>query len=344
MTQELENLISLALADGQLTYKEKRVLFKKAEAQGVDMDEFEMVLDGRLHQIQKNQNQGKTNLSKCPICGDTINGLSKVCPSCNFILSKPTDNAELDKSIQLLEDSLVNLKSYSKPNYFKVIKSIVLIYFSSGIYILYKKFYKKEHLFSSDDSKNFDAKVALSEKHIRSVRNNYGENSKVKKLIEELTKERDEIVSQRKKIKQRGVFIVIGIFVIISIAIALQPKSNSERIEDLITTGKIDEAKSEVSKLKNDYEKENYQEKISEFEIEKLIEVNKFDDALQKASMMNSKYKRDEATEKIIAKQVDDLILQKDFKAAKQKAALIESEYKKTEVINKIDNAEKITK
>ena len=45
---QIEKLIEMALMDGELTEKEKQVLFKKAEAMGIDLDEFEMVLDARL--------------------------------------------------------------------------------------------------------------------------------------------------------------------------------------------------------------------------------------------------------------------------------------------------------
>ena len=51
--EQLEKLIDYALADGELTEKEKQVLFKKAESMGVDLDEFEMVLDARLFEKQK---------------------------------------------------------------------------------------------------------------------------------------------------------------------------------------------------------------------------------------------------------------------------------------------------
>ena len=46
--EKLEALITAALADGVLTEKEKQILFKKAEAMGIDRDESELVLDGRL--------------------------------------------------------------------------------------------------------------------------------------------------------------------------------------------------------------------------------------------------------------------------------------------------------
>lgn len=50
MHQELEKLIDLAIADGILTDKKKQVLEKKREELGVDLDEFEMVLEAKLHQ------------------------------------------------------------------------------------------------------------------------------------------------------------------------------------------------------------------------------------------------------------------------------------------------------
>ncbi len=47
--EKLERFIDLALEDGVITDKEREILFKKAEAFGVDLDEFEMVLDNRLN-------------------------------------------------------------------------------------------------------------------------------------------------------------------------------------------------------------------------------------------------------------------------------------------------------
>jgi hypothetical protein len=49
MNPELEKLIDLTLADGVLTEKEKTVLFRKARELGVEEDELEIILDGKLH-------------------------------------------------------------------------------------------------------------------------------------------------------------------------------------------------------------------------------------------------------------------------------------------------------
>ncbi len=51
---KIENLINIALADGELTEKKKQILFKNAEAEGIDLDEFEMVIESRLIEKQKN--------------------------------------------------------------------------------------------------------------------------------------------------------------------------------------------------------------------------------------------------------------------------------------------------
>ena len=51
--ERLENLIDAALADGELTEKEKQILFKNAQVLGVDLDEFEMVLDLSLIHISE---------------------------------------------------------------------------------------------------------------------------------------------------------------------------------------------------------------------------------------------------------------------------------------------------
>jgi len=54
-SDKIERLISTALSDGVLTDKEKQVLFKKAQEEGIDLDEFEMVLDARLSDLQKHE-------------------------------------------------------------------------------------------------------------------------------------------------------------------------------------------------------------------------------------------------------------------------------------------------
>ena len=73
MHPEIEKLIDLAIADGQIKDKERNVIFKKAAELGVDFDEVEMILDGRLHQLQASQTKSSKekngNIKTCPACG-----------------------------------------------------------------------------------------------------------------------------------------------------------------------------------------------------------------------------------------------------------------------------------
>lgn len=91
---QLEELIEAALTDGVLTEKEKQVLFKKAESLGIDLDEFEMVLDSRLQKMQQQQKSTKTSsapqsgkvgqVRKCPACGAMVGAMDSSCKECGF--------------------------------------------------------------------------------------------------------------------------------------------------------------------------------------------------------------------------------------------------------------------
>ncbi|MBP3285367.1 MAG: hypothetical protein J6M15_00285 [Prevotella sp.] len=54
-SKELEEVIEAALADGVLTDKERAVLHKRAAAEGVDPDELDVVIDGRLAKAKKQE-------------------------------------------------------------------------------------------------------------------------------------------------------------------------------------------------------------------------------------------------------------------------------------------------
>jgi uncharacterized tellurite resistance protein B-like protein len=60
-SRKMETLIDMALSDGELTEKEKQVLFKNAELEGIDLDEFEMILDAKLSKIIKKERVSNLN-------------------------------------------------------------------------------------------------------------------------------------------------------------------------------------------------------------------------------------------------------------------------------------------
>jgi hypothetical protein len=116
--EQLEKLIEMALIDGELTEKEKQILFKKAEAFGVDLDEFEMVLEAKL--FEKKQNFKKADSSvvaasksdkfgdikKCPACGTMVGAFKAICSDCGHEFS----NVESVGSVQKLYAELMRVE------------------------------------------------------------------------------------------------------------------------------------------------------------------------------------------------------------------------------------------
>ncbi len=85
MHSELEKLIELAIADGVITEKEKLVILKKTEKLGEDPDEIEMILDGKLHQLEANKPRQKEkvgNINTCPACGESVKSFELNCKAC----------------------------------------------------------------------------------------------------------------------------------------------------------------------------------------------------------------------------------------------------------------------
>ncbi len=114
--EKIEGLISAALADGKLTEKEKQVLFKKAQAEGIDLDEFEMVLDARLVELEKAEKEKAAaaapkstkygDVRKCPVCGAMVPALAGSCPECGYEFS----GVDANLSSKQLADQLIAIE------------------------------------------------------------------------------------------------------------------------------------------------------------------------------------------------------------------------------------------
>ena len=118
MHPEIEKLIDLALADGQVTEKEKAIILRKAEALGEDKDEVEMTLDGKLHQLhitEKKQNGNSKHgvIKKCPHCGAPAKSFNDKCDACGEDFRFNTLNNLTDN---LTHDDLSNAKKISRQN------------------------------------------------------------------------------------------------------------------------------------------------------------------------------------------------------------------------------------
>jgi hypothetical protein len=116
--EQLEKLIEMALMDGELTEKEKQILFKKAEGMGVDLDEFEMVLEAKLFEKQKSMEQEKPktkeaapksdkfgDVKKCPACGSMVQSFQIKCIDCGHEFSNIESNATINKLFEMLNDA-----------------------------------------------------------------------------------------------------------------------------------------------------------------------------------------------------------------------------------------------
>ena len=104
-SKHLEELMEAILADGVITDQERRVLRKRAEAEGVDYDELEVILEGRLAKMKAeskhppvapppmplsnsastSQKNSYGTLHKCPNCGDPVDAARAVCSACGYV-------------------------------------------------------------------------------------------------------------------------------------------------------------------------------------------------------------------------------------------------------------------
>lgn len=115
--EQIENLIRLALVDGDLTEKEKQILFKKAEVAGIDLDEFEMVLEAKLVEKRnatppptaapKSEKYG--DIRKCPACGTILQSFQTKCNDCGHEFTNISANnaiSQLSKRLSEIEKEL----------------------------------------------------------------------------------------------------------------------------------------------------------------------------------------------------------------------------------------------
>lgn len=125
MNPELENLIELALVDDVVTEKEKQVLYKKAKELGVDIDEFEMILESKIQlankskistsDSSKNKSQKIGNIKKCPACGATVSSFEIKCSSCGHEFRDVKVNESLDilfKELKAVKQKKINPNEY----------------------------------------------------------------------------------------------------------------------------------------------------------------------------------------------------------------------------------------
>jgi hypothetical protein len=107
MHSELENLINMAIADGEVTEKEREVILRKAEKLGEDKDEVEMILNGKVALMKKDKSP-KSNkegdIKKCPSCGSSVASFSTTCKDCGHEFRNTTANKSIQELFLLLNE------------------------------------------------------------------------------------------------------------------------------------------------------------------------------------------------------------------------------------------------
>ncbi len=136
MHPEIENLINITLVDGELTEKEREIVFRKAEKLGLDPDEVEMVLEAKINELKsrqtkQNQNSKQGVIKKCPHCGAQAKSFPDKCEACgedfrfdklNNLTSNLSGREENDArqisiiNIQLNKEELIQFATYSFGN------------------------------------------------------------------------------------------------------------------------------------------------------------------------------------------------------------------------------------
>ena len=131
-SKELESVIEAALADGVLTEKEREVLHKRAAAEGVDPDELDVVIDGRLAKMKREEDWLRPappkvsdkfgDVKKCPNCGEVVEAGTAKCSACGYVFrniqasSSATRLAEKIEAVnEAYRDKIANAGTFKEP-------------------------------------------------------------------------------------------------------------------------------------------------------------------------------------------------------------------------------------
>ncbi len=119
MHPDIENLIEMALADGVMTDKKREIILRKAETLGEDIDEVEMIIDGRIAlmikergvQMTDSSSSPNNELISCPSCGASIESFSTNCGYCSFEIKNVEVSGSVKKLIIQLEQAELTAKN-----------------------------------------------------------------------------------------------------------------------------------------------------------------------------------------------------------------------------------------
>lgn len=224
--EELENLIDAALADGELTEKEKQVLFKKAQSFGIDLDEFEMVLDARLVKLKKSEKPESTapksnklgDVKKCPSCGAMVQSFQGFCPDCGYAFEDVAANESVKKLSELLNkaelDEMRDEDDYVEKE--TIIKTFPIP--SSKANLIELISFIQTSISNEEDSYTRKAFEAKLQECFMKAKLMFPNDAHLQSLIQDVNKINTQLKSERKKANAKGavlgvILIVIGLVV-----------------------------------------------------------------------------------------------------------------------------------
>lgn len=92
---ELNEMVDNAIEDGELDDDDREELYERARALEIDMEEFQQMIDARLHQMQETIKEGyerdyyyrtRSVWRRCPNCGHLVLVDDDVCDWCGYYL------------------------------------------------------------------------------------------------------------------------------------------------------------------------------------------------------------------------------------------------------------------
>lgn len=268
--EKIEALIAAALADGVLTEKEKQILFKNAQAQGIDLDEFEMVLDARLVELQKSTNSAPKSdkyghVRKCPSCGAIVGAFKGTCPECGFEFTEIDANLSSRKLYEALakENDIRRkqeiIETFPLPN----AKADLLEFLTA----LKPRIYDQKSEFADAYYKKYaecieKAKVSFAEdKQLKPFIDDFctfeKELKKKKEIIERDLKKKKIIALLQKNKKLTAIISIVVIVIIFSVISSVsssienaKAKQNAELFDKYIEDKDVENAKLTLQKFK----------------------------------------------------------------------------------------------
>jgi hypothetical protein len=214
MNPEIEKLIKEYLTDGIISEKERKVLLRKAENMGLNVDEVDLYIDAQQQKVDQviDAAAQKKRGASCPFCGGSVPQLTDKCPHCGEHITIEASK-EIEELINQLEDALVGLKS-------------------------------------GKETKKSKADV---ERYVRKAKLYYENNPKVNKLLGEIDVELNKALSDQKKeaiiaLCKKYWYIIVALLVVLILLFVFRPTriDNAEKcieaITDVLEDGNVEEA------------------------------------------------------------------------------------------------------